>query len=66
MKKLLIVTAVVMLLGAASGCECFNWLCRGAPANPYPVAAPAYSAPCCPPCDPCGAAPAAVMPGPAG
>jgi hypothetical protein len=68
MKKLLILTALMMLAGAASGCQCCDWLCRGSSTTPYAAAAPAYPAPCCQPCDPCGCgqAPAAVMPGPAG
>jgi hypothetical protein len=66
MKKLLIVTAVLMLTGSAAGCRCCSWLWRGAAVNPYPPAA-TYSDPCATynPCDPCATAPAVVAPGPA-
>ena len=65
MKKLLILTAVLMLTSSAVGCRCCDWLWRGAA---YAPCAPAvsYGAPCPPadPCDPC-AAPSVVTPGPA-
>ena len=65
MKKLLILTAVLMLTSSTVGCQCCNWLCRGAAYNP---GAPAvtYGNPCPPadPCDPCATAPPAIGPGP--
>jgi hypothetical protein len=69
MKKLLILTALTMVVGALSGCECLDWLCRGAYTRPYQAAAPVYTAPApyCQPCDPCGCGvPATVVPGPTG
>lgn len=58
MKKLLILTAVVMLTASSVGCQCCDWLRRGgcfanassemslcAPCNPCD--------PCIPSCDPC-------------
>ena len=68
MKKLLILTAVLMVTASAVGCRCCPWLWRGAAWNPYaPMAT--YSNPCppvnpCDPCDPC-ATPPAITPGPA-
>jgi hypothetical protein len=75
MKKLLILTAVLMLAGSAVGCHWCDWLWRGSYSNPNPCPpTPVYSNPCynpCPPapCDPCAGAPVApvmtVVPGPA-
>ena len=64
MKKLLVLTALVMLTASAAGCRCLDWCFRGARYNPCPPAT--YSNPCPPynPCDPC-ATPSAVTPGPA-
>lgn len=65
MKKLLILTAVLMLTGSAAGCRCCDWLWRGAAYNPCPPAV-TYGDPC-PPADPCapGAiAPPVIAPGP--
>jgi hypothetical protein len=66
MKKLLILTAILMLTSSAAGCRCCQWLWRGAPWNACPTA-PAYSEPCPPyqPCDPCLTAPGTITPGPA-
>ena len=69
MKKLLIVTAVLMLMGSAVGCQCCDWCFRGAACPPVATCPPVttYSldaSPSCGPCDPCGAAPA-IVPGPA-
>lgn len=65
MKKLLILTAVLMLTSSVVGCRCCNWLWRGAAYNP---GAPAvtYSDPCPPynPCDPCATG-VPITPGPA-
>lgn len=72
MKKLLVLTAVVMLTAATAGCQC-DWFRRGAL---YPAAMPEMTA--CDPCDPClpqnpcdpgqpgpyAASPGMVMPGP--
>ena len=68
MKKLLILTAVVMLTGSTVGCRCCNWMFRGA-YNPCPPQG-AYGEPCAPsynPCDPCTTpgAPQGIAPGPA-
>jgi hypothetical protein len=80
MRKLLVLTAVAVLVASAIGCQCCDWFRRGAmyPATPAPV----MCDPCCPadpgvaPCDPCapatygmapatyGTAPATVLPGP--
>jgi hypothetical protein len=71
MKKLLVLTAVVMLTVGTAGCRC-DWFRRGAlfPAVGPPV--PVYES--CPPADPCGECNACApggyvsepMPGPAG
>ena len=65
MKKLLILTAVLMLTSSAVGCRCCDWLWRGAAYNPCAPAV-TYSDPCPPynPCDPCATG-APVIPGPA-
>ncbi len=66
MKKLLILTAVVMLASGTAGCRCCDWLWRGAAYNPYP-STPAYGDPCPTynPCDPCATGAPAIIPGPA-
>ncbi len=64
MKRLLILTAMLMLLIGAAGCQCWNWCSRGAA---YPPCPPAVTYGCCPPampCDSCAGAPA-IAPGPA-
>ena len=62
MKKLLILTAVMMLSASATGCHFCERFCRGT--YTAPMAAPVYAAPCYDPCNPCsapvGMAPAAV------
>jgi hypothetical protein len=72
MKKLLILTAVVMLTIATSGCTSgphwCDWLWRGSSTNQYPAQTPVYSNPCCAnPCDPCagGGIPAGAVAAPA-
>jgi hypothetical protein len=71
MKKLLVLTSVLMLAAATVGCESCGGLFRGSRLfGPEPSAVYAYpSADACNPCgnvcDPCGtAAPATIMPGP--
>lgn len=66
MKKLLILTAIVMLTSSSIGCRACRWLWRG---DAYDPCAP-VCAPICPPacptdpmCDPC--ATPGVQPGPA-
>ena len=54
MKRLALLTFVLMLTAGATGCQCCNWLRRGAP-NPYPQAV-TYGG-VCDPCDPCATAP---------
>ncbi len=65
MKKLLILTAV-MMLSASAGCHFCERFCRGT--YTAPAAAPVYASPCYDPCNPCsapvGVAPAAVAPAP--
>ena len=56
MKKLMILTAVLMLTGSAVGCRCCDWLFRGSLFNPCGSTA-GFNDPCCPPmtgCDTCG------------
>jgi len=69
MKKLIVLTAVVMLTAGAAGCQCGRWFRRGAM---LPCCPPeACCDPCCDPCNPCdpcavptfGSAPV-VTPGP--
>lgn len=62
MKKLLILTAVMMLFVGAAGCRCCDWMYRGGLCGGFSGYTDA-----CPPavsCDPCAAAPA-FTPGPA-
>ena len=68
MKKLMILTALGMLLSGAVGCRFMECLWRGGPATQscpptvaYPSSSPSYS-----PCDPCGGGggAAVVTPGP--
>ena len=65
MKKLLILTAVLMMLVGLVGCRCCDWCFRGAPwGSAVPVTT--YTD-VCPPvaaCDPCAEAPV-ITPGPA-
>ena len=64
MKKLLILTAVVLLASSTIGCRCGRWLWRGPAQETSVITCP----PACPPaevmCDPCGAPAATVVPGP--
>lgn len=68
MKRLIVLTVVLMLMGAATGCRCCDWLWRGA-AMPAPASV-MYTDPCnpCNPCNPCttpaAGACSAVTPGP--
>ena len=65
MKKLLILTAVLMLTSSAIGCRCCDWLWRGAAYNPCAPAA-TYGNACPPnPCDPGATGAPALTPGPA-
>lgn len=66
MKKLLILTAVLMLTSSAVGCRCCDWLWRGAPASPcVPMATYGDYSPPCNPCDSCAPAePYSSIPGP--
>ena len=79
MKKLLVLTAVAMLMAGTLGCESCQWFRRGV-LFPTVVPEATYSEPCppCGPCDPCGpglmgapylpgtsvSPPAVVLPGP--
>lgn len=73
MRKLLILTTLMILAVPAIGCQsCFPHLFRGEPANPcQPTCAPAYSAPCDSGCSTCagmptvGPATQTYVPGPA-
>jgi hypothetical protein len=65
MKKLLILTAVIVMTSSA-GCHCLDWCCNRGPAADPCQSTPTYAAPCAPcgsPCGPC-ATPGAVAPGP--
>jgi len=62
MKKLLIVTAIVMLTASTVGCQCGRWFRRGAMVPYYP--ADPCCDPCPPPCDPCGTPGLGAMPMP--
>ncbi len=75
MKKLILLTAVTILMVGASGCRQCGLFHRGAPASAVAIpAAPMYCDPCATttaPCDPCGpcasgapVAPMIVPPGP--
>ena len=67
MKKLLILTAVMMLTATAGGCRMCDWFRRGS-YEPCQQSAPVYSAPAYDPCaSPCAspcAAPGMMGPGP--
>jgi len=59
MKKLLVLTAIVMLTAGTVGCRCCDWFRRGVLFPTTTTMAPGVmSDPCCPanPCDPCGSA----------
>jgi len=62
MKKLLVLTAIVMLTVGTVGCKCCDWFRRGVlfPTTttmaPEVICDPCYSANPCDPCDPCGSA----------
>ncbi len=75
MKKLILLTAVGVLMVGAAGCRTCDWFRRGAPARAVTMPGPVYYDPCAtgaPPCDPCGpstttcapGAPMMVAPGP--
>lgn len=54
MKRLLILTALLVLTSSAIGCRCCDWLWRGASYRPCPPTQ-TYGEPCAPcgnPCDP--------------
>jgi hypothetical protein len=65
MKKLLILTAVMLLASSTIGCRCGRWLWRGPAEETNVIACP----PMCPPTEmvgePCCAPAATMMPGPA-
>ncbi|HLA85522.1 MAG TPA: hypothetical protein VJL29_12065 [Thermoguttaceae bacterium] len=69
MKRLLLLTAVVMFTAGTTGCRCFDWLWRGNLCAP--AATPVVMSDPCTPCsDPCstsatGCACGPVLPGPA-
>ncbi len=65
MKRLLILTALLMLASSAIGCRCCDWLWRGAAYRPYP-ATQTFANPCDPCENPCGPAMSApgLSPGP--
>ena len=64
MKKLLILTAVLMMTAGTVGCRCCDWCSRGAQYGACAPMAPC-STPCPPPsCDPCQTSPM-LTPGPA-
>lgn len=63
MKRLIILTSVLILTAGTTGCRCCSWLWRG-PAACQPAAV-TYAQPCAPTaCDPCGGGAAVVAPGP--
>lgn len=65
MKRLLILTAVLMLTASSVGCRCCDWMWRGAAWNPCaPMVT--YGEPCPPvdPCDPCATPAPTLTPGP--
>ena len=64
MKKLLILTAVLMLTSSAVGCRCCDWMWRGAYSPCAPMATPCDPCVTYAPADPC-ATPPAIVPGPA-
>lgn len=67
MKKLLVLTAAMILTSSLVGCECLNWFRRGAcnPCQTTPTyGAPVMSYPASDACDSCGVA-SEVTPGPA-
>ena len=64
MKKLLILTAVLMMIVGAVGCRCFDRCFLGAPCGGFAQTEPYSSYPPAASCDPCQTAPI-VAPGPA-
>jgi len=48
MKKLLILTALLMLTSGAVGCRCLDWLCCRRPAAPCPPQAVTFDGGCPP------------------
>jgi hypothetical protein len=66
MKRLILLTALGILMIGASGCSTCDWFRRGAPARAVTMPAPIYCDPCATsaaPCDPCGPSPTTCAPG---
>jgi len=66
MKKLILLTAVGVLMVGAAGCRSCDWFHRGAPARAVTMPTPVYCDPCAAPavpCDPCAPSGAACAPG---
>ena len=66
MKKLILLTAVGIMMVGAGGCRSCDWFHRGAPARAVTMPAPMYYDPCATsasPCDPCAPSGAACAPG---
>lgn len=58
MKRLLLLTALLMLTVSTSGCRCFDWLWRGSAYQP--AATPVMMGDPCNPCNPCSTTAAPV------
>ncbi len=66
MKRLLILTVVLVLGSSAVGCRCCDWLWRGACYSPCPPGPPAVTCTdSCPPYNPCAPPAEVIPPGPA-
>jgi len=52
MKRLLLLTVLMVMTAALAGCRCCDWLFRGASATPAPAATMVVADPC-DPCNPC-------------
>ncbi len=65
MKRLMILTAVLVLTAGTAGCHCCDWMFRGRAACPPSVGYAPCPAPvsACDPCGTCGGAPGMVAPG---
>jgi hypothetical protein len=63
MKKLILLTAVGVLMVGSAGCRSCDWFHRGAPARAVTMPAPMYYDPCATSGDPCTPGPAACTPG---
>lgn len=66
MKKLVLMTAIGVVMAGVAGCRTCDWFRRGAPASAVTMPAPMYCDPCAPsaaPCDPCGPSPTTCAPG---